>query len=236
MTLYIQERMYVPVGKHAPFFEAAQQDYLPGLEELEVRQVGIWRVGSIKGDPREIIALWEVDNWSHAAQFADAMDNVSNRSPLAKWRATSQTWLQGRSAAIFRNRSSTPPILEALKRPEMAGGFVWHETIDVGANQESNYVLGIEVQMAPSWDLRGIHLLALLQPVFKSNEIVNIWAAEYGFEVLDKSNDRDEDEFFNGPYWLEIATSLRPGYRSVLGEPTPLWNSRGKGTAIIPEG
>jgi hypothetical protein len=85
--------------------------------------------------------------------------------------------------------------------------------------------------MAPAWDLRGIHLIALLQPVFKSNEIVNIWAAENGFEVLDKSMGREEDEFLNGPYWLEIATSLRPGYRSVLGEPTPLWNDRAQPTS-----
>jgi hypothetical protein len=217
-VIYVQERLVVPVGLQRELFRAVRDEYLPAVERRGVRHVGMWRVSSIKGDPSEVLLLWEADDWRHVGVLNDAL---SHGSDLVAWRERSSAWVRKLERQVLRDRSSGPSMLELLRRPEMASGFIWHETIDVTPNMESAYVLGIEVQLAPTWELRGLHLLALLQPVLKANEIVNIWAVEHGFETLDTLGVPNEDEFLNGPYWIEVATSLRQAYRSVLGEPTP---------------
>jgi len=218
--LYLHETVHVPLHLQGEFFQSAQEVLLPAMKELGVQRVGVWQHSSVKGDPSEIIAMWELNNWAHAGRVADAARSGSVHA-LRGWHEKVAPWVQQRRGQILRQRASES-VLNRLERPATPPLFCFHETMHIEPNRERDYVRAMETQLGPSMYNVGLRMYGEFQPVFETGRIINLWAVPNGFDSMAALGRGNPEEFLSGTYWMEIGLALRKHWRSVWLTPAPL--------------
>jgi|SRR6185369_5380099 len=216
MALYMQETLKVAPKLQADYLRHAEAEYLPAARAAGLRAMGFWRVASFKGEPSEIVALWELDDWA-------AVSRMSGGDPAAealrRWHEKAGQWVLQRDAMVMRQRAHH---LEAADRQDMATRFCFHETMIIQPNKERDYVLGIETQLGKSYELQGMHVVGEFQPAFRSGLVINFWTVAHGFDSIGIMGRQEAEPFFTGAHWMEIALALRTHWRSVWLVPLPI--------------
>lgn len=219
MSLYLQETLTVTPKLQREFLRHVQGDYLPVAHAAGMKPLGCWRVASFKGEPSELIALWELEDWAAVARLNDAVNGDGADGPLRRWYAGTAPWVSRRDAVLMRQRAEN---VDAFRKGAMSTRFCWHETMIIEPNRERDYVLGIEAQLGKSYDLQGMQMVGEFQPVFRSGLIINFWTVAHGFDSIAIMGRQESGLFFDGTYWMEIALSLRKHWRSAWLMPVPL--------------
>lgn len=220
MALYLQETLNVAPGLQKEFFKRVEAEYLPAARAAGMHPLGFWRVASFKGEPSEIIGLWELDGWDHVARLNKlAHGGGSDSSPLRNWHEITGRWVSKRDALLMRQRAEN---IDTFRGKAMSTRFCWHETMLIQPNRERDYVLGIEAQLGRSYALQGMQMVGEFQPVFRSGVIVNFWSVAHGFDSIGVMGRQEAEEFLDGAYWMDIAVTLREHWRSVWLMPVPV--------------
>ena len=218
--LYLHETLEVPLHLQPEFFAGVDRQLLPAMRELRARPVGVWQHSSIKGDPSEVIAMWQLDDWAHAGELAAASAGGSGH-PLRAWHEASAAWVRQRRGQLLRQRASAE-TLRRLDQPATPPRFCFHETMHIEPNREQDYVRAMEVQLGPSMRNVGLRMYGEFQPVFETGRIINLWAVPDGFDAMASLGRGNPDEFLSGTYWMEIGVALRRHWRSVWLTPAPV--------------
>ena len=100
MSLYLQETLKIAPKLQREYMKHAEREYIPVARAAGLRPQGFWRVASFKGEPSEIIALWELDGWDTVASLNDAVHGAGSGAPgsLAHWYESSARWVRRRAA------------------------------------------------------------------------------------------------------------------------------------------
>ena len=218
--LYLHETLDVPLYLQQEFFGAAQSRWRPAMRDLGARPIGLWQHSSIKGDPSELIALWELDDWSHAERLAAASASGSGHA-LRAWHDGSGAWVRQRRTQLLRQRASEA-VLRQLERPDTPPQFCFHETMHIEPGREQDYVRAMEIQLGPAMHNTGLRMYGEFQPVFETGRILNLWSVPHGFDSMAVLGREKTGEIFSGLYWMEIGIALRKHWRSVWLMPAPV--------------
>ena len=221
MSLYFHETMWVPPAHQSAFCKSWGEEYRPAVEGIGGRLLGMWKHSSVKGDPAEIIAMWELDNWSQLRRLeAELRATGDAKSKIGTWRHDSMKWVRQRRGKVLRCRTSSA-AKQRFSPPGTPMQYCFHETMHIEPNKERDYVSGTEIQLAESFLLNNIRLIGQFQPVFETGQIINLWATPDEFDAMVQFGQPRGDDFMDGLYWLDLSIALRKHWRSVWMLPLP---------------
>src|SRR5687767_9475623 len=111
MALYLHETILVTPQLQRAYCQSVERELVPAMHALGANPVGLWKHSSIKGDPAELVAMWQLRDWGTMRLLNETLHGPkASSSPLRTWYDKSGAWVQRRSARILRQRASAEAL------------------------------------------------------------------------------------------------------------------------------
>ncbi len=171
--LYLHETLTIVPWTEDEFWHVMETDYVPQVEKIGLRLVGMFKVGIIYS---ENIALWELDDWA-------ALDRLRKFQDKDLWM---KTWklesIRYRTDCVGRVLEPAPfsPTLAQINKGDYKSTFYLHCMARVFPGKVNEYMNAIKKELVPIAKNWGMQLAGCYQVAAgeaDSNEVFSIWTA-----------------------------------------------------------
>jgi len=212
--LYLYENITIVSRSQEEYWKVMGTDYVPDMEKVGVRLVGMFMVGIHYS---ENLALWELDDWSSF----DRLQEFHDKDPLAKvWEREAVDYRTDWVGKVLEPASYSPTLAQ-IREGDYKATIYLHTLARVLPGKVDEYIdaVGTELMpMAQNWGMKLVGCYHAVAGTAGSGEVINIWTA--GNIHSDWVKVRDAS--FNDPAykeWEAGAGQWRPKvvYRFLYG-------------------
>jgi hypothetical protein len=230
-VIYIHETTRIIPGRLERFVERFERAYLPDMQAVGARLVGIWETVAISLPSPQAIVLWEIDDLGHYSKVAKAQYQDPKYAPRFRaWRSEQGELSSGSVGRILMPAPGSPTLAQ-MRSEGIDASVCVHEWLVTQPDKQFDYAEQIARLWVPFAKRNGRRWIGTWTTQWKNFEALSIWAYDEGFDAfgahyqqkLDKTPTEQDRAELNG--WMAIAIALRERYDDGLIHalpPTPL--------------
>ncbi|MBI3744469.1 MAG: hypothetical protein HY261_09330 [Chloroflexi bacterium] len=214
--LYLHETLDVIYGKADEYAAAVEKLFLPIAKRRDLRPVGFWNTVSVTGRWPEVIAFWEIDDWSAFARQRETHHERDRMTPgLTEYLSKASQWRSGGFDRMLVPAEGCRTLKE-LVAGNVKGKVFLHETIECKPANVSRY-METTIDGWPIARRLGLEPIGAYQSAFRDFEVLNIWALKDWQAWATFQESQSGDPKFQA--WTAKLSALRTRWEAKLLTP-----------------